>query len=60
MARHAPEHERDAGGDPAVLAAKSELRREVWNALQTARAARFPGADGRIPKFVGAERAGYR
>ena len=57
MARRVPNHERDAGGDPAVLAAKSDLRREVWRALKTARAARFPGADGRIPNFAGAERA---
>ena len=60
MARRAPDHERDAGGDPAVLVAKSDLRREVWGALKAARAARFPGADGRIPNFVGAERAAER
>jgi 5-formyltetrahydrofolate cyclo-ligase len=52
-----PNHERDAGGDPAVLAAKADLRREVWTALKTRKAARFPGAEGRIPNFVGAERA---
>lgn len=60
MARRPPDHERHAGGDPAVLAAKSDLRREVWSALQTAGAARFPGAVGRIPNFVGAERAADR
>jgi 5-formyltetrahydrofolate cyclo-ligase len=58
-ARH-PDHERDAGGDPALLAAKAALRREVWSAMKTSRAARFPGADGRIPNFVGAERAADR
>lgn len=57
MAPRPPDHEHDAGGDPAVLAAKSDLRREVWSALKTVGAARFPGAEGRIPNFVGAERA---
>lgn len=60
MARRLPRHDRDAGGDPAVLAAKSDLRREVWTALQSAGVARFPGAEGRIPNFVGAERAAER
>ena len=55
--RSAPRHDRDAGGDPAILAAKSELRDSVWGALQDASAARFPGARGRIPNFVGAEAA---
>lgn len=58
-ARH-PDHERDAGGDPAVLAEKSALRREVWGAMKTAKVTRFPGADGRIPNFAGAERAADR
>src|SRR5215210_1291245 len=52
-----PRHDRDAGGDAAVLAAKARLRDEVWAALRAAEAARFPGADGRIPNFVGAEAA---
>jgi 5-formyltetrahydrofolate cyclo-ligase len=56
-ARRAPEHAKDAGGDPDVLAAKASLREEVWDALQSAGAARFPGAFGRIPNFIGAERA---
>ena len=34
---------------------KDELREEVWQALQSARVARFPGAVGRIPNFIGAE-----
>jgi 5-formyltetrahydrofolate cyclo-ligase len=51
------DHARDAGGDPAVLEAKAALRREVWTAMKASKAARFPGADGRIPNFVGAERA---
>jgi 5-formyltetrahydrofolate cyclo-ligase len=55
--RRPPDHARDAGGDPRVLAAKAALREEVWAALQGAGAARFPGARGRIPNFVGAEAA---
>jgi 5-formyltetrahydrofolate cyclo-ligase len=53
-------HDRDAGGDPAVLAAKAELRDRVWSAMRGAKAARFPGAVGRIPNFVGAEAAAER
>jgi 5-formyltetrahydrofolate cyclo-ligase len=55
-----PDHETDAGGDPRVLAAKADLRRQVWAALKATKAARFPGADGRIPNFVGAEQAADR
>ncbi|MDQ3895650.1 MAG: 5-formyltetrahydrofolate cyclo-ligase [Actinomycetota bacterium] len=40
--------------------AKAALRREVWAALSDAGAARFPGAAGRIPNFVGAEQAAER
>ncbi len=36
------------------------MRREVWSALAEAGAARFPGAVGRIPNFVGAEQAAER
>jgi 5-formyltetrahydrofolate cyclo-ligase len=53
-------HDADAGGDAALLAAKAQLREEVWTALRSANAARFPGADGRIPNFVGAEAAAER
>jgi 5-formyltetrahydrofolate cyclo-ligase len=35
---------------------KQELREKIWTALQRNRVARFPGAKGRIPNFVGAER----
>jgi 5-formyltetrahydrofolate cyclo-ligase len=55
-----PRHDRDAGGPPELLAAKAALRDEVWRALWSARAARFPGAEGRIPNFVGAEAAAER
>jgi 5-formyltetrahydrofolate cyclo-ligase len=36
---------------------KAELRQTCWRALEAAGAARFPGTRGRIPNFVGAERA---
>jgi 5-formyltetrahydrofolate cyclo-ligase len=58
--RSAPRHDHDAGGSPELLAAKAELRREVWAALRAARATRFPGPEGRIPNFVGAEAAAER
>jgi 5-formyltetrahydrofolate cyclo-ligase len=43
-----------------VLAAKAELRDEIWAAMGAARVARFPGARGRIPNFTGAEAAAQR
>lgn len=55
-----PRHDHDAGGDPAVLDAKAALRHEVWDALRAAKVARFPGAEGRIPNFTGAEAAARR
>jgi 5-formyltetrahydrofolate cyclo-ligase len=60
MPRHAPRHDRDAGGPADVLAAKAELRQDVWSAMSAARVARFPGAAGRIPNFSGAEAAAER
>lgn len=53
-------HDVDAGGDPEVLRRKAALREQVWNALRETGAARFPGAEGRIPNFPGAERAAER
>lgn len=53
-------HDHDAGGDPALLAAKAALRDEVWDALVAAGAARFPGARNRISNFTGAEAAAQR
>ena len=41
-------------------AAKDEVRARVWTQLERERAARFPGARGRIPNFVGAETAARR
>lgn len=34
---------------------KDEIRESVWQMLQEKKAARFPGAKGRIPNFLGAE-----
>jgi 5-formyltetrahydrofolate cyclo-ligase len=53
-------HDHDAGGPAGVLAAKAELRDEVWAAMSAAKVARFPGAAGRIPNFTGAEAAAQR
>jgi 5-formyltetrahydrofolate cyclo-ligase len=36
---------------------KADLRQRVWQTLERAGVARFPGAVGRIPNFVGAEQA---
>ena len=60
MARPVPRHDRDAGGPADVLAAKAALRQEVWSAMRAAKVARFPGAEGRIPNFTGAEAAAER
>src|ERR1700684_4326097 len=57
MPRSAPRHDREAGGPADVLAAKAALRQEVWSAMRAAKVARFPGAEGRIPNFTGAEAA---
>jgi 5-formyltetrahydrofolate cyclo-ligase len=53
-------HDHDAGGPDDLLADKAAARRAAWDALQHAGAARFPGAEGRIPNFVGAEAAAER
>ena len=34
---------------------KDEIRRDVWDSLKQNRVTRFPGAEGRIPNFIGAE-----
>src|SRR5258708_13426861 len=34
---------------------KDEIREKVWLRLQEQKVARFPGAEGRIPNFIGAE-----
>ena len=43
-----------------MLDAKAALREEVWAALAVPGVSRFPGPDGRIPNFVGAEVAAER
>jgi 5-formyltetrahydrofolate cyclo-ligase len=58
--RPGPRHDRDAGGPAELLDRKAALREEVWAALSQAGVARFPGADGRIPNFTGAEAAAER
>jgi 5-formyltetrahydrofolate cyclo-ligase len=60
MNRAVPRHDRDAGGPAEILAAKAALRQEVWSAMRAAKVARFPGAEGRIPNFTGAEAAASR
>ena len=39
---------------------KDDLREQVWTRLTAAKVARFPGARGRIPNFIGAEAAARR
>ena len=34
---------------------KDQIRESVWAALHKSKVARFPGAEGRIPNFIGAE-----
>jgi 5-formyltetrahydrofolate cyclo-ligase len=53
----ASRHDHDAGGDPALLAAKAALRERVWADLDRPGVARFPKPANRIPNFVGAEAA---
>lgn len=53
-------HDADAGGDPALLAAKAAVREEVWAALDVPGVARFPKPANRIPNFVGADAAARR
>ncbi|MGH9026459.1 MAG: 5-formyltetrahydrofolate cyclo-ligase [Acidimicrobiia bacterium] len=53
-------HEQHAGGDEDLLAAKAALREQIWAAMSEPGIARFPPPDGRIPNFVGAERAADR
>ncbi len=39
---------------------KSDVRARAWQAIRDAGVARFPGVEGRIPNFVGAEAAAER
>ncbi|MDW8034447.1 MAG: hypothetical protein RMI79_05930 [Nitrososphaerota archaeon] len=36
---------------------KQELREEIWKRMDELKISCFPGAFGRIPNFIGAERA---
>ena len=37
------------------MQSKHQIREQVWDTLKKQRVARFPGAEGRIPNFTGAE-----
>jgi 5-formyltetrahydrofolate cyclo-ligase len=41
----------------ALPTSKGEVREMIWRAMDVRGVARFPGTQGRIPNFVGAERA---
>jgi 5-formyltetrahydrofolate cyclo-ligase len=56
MAAAVPERTRDLPPDRKPLA-KGDARARVWRDLEIRGVGRFPGARGRIPNFVGAERA---
>ena len=49
-----------APGLEAAARAKQAVRERVWGLLERERAARFPGARGRIPNFAGASEAAAR
>ena len=42
------------------MRSKEEIRRWMWEEMERKGIARFPGAKGRIPNFVGAEKAALR
>jgi len=37
------------------MKSKQQIRADIWQTLQRHKVARFPGAEGRIPNFIGAE-----
>jgi 5-formyltetrahydrofolate cyclo-ligase len=50
-----------ANTTPAVMSiTKQDIREQVWQAIEDSGVRRFPGTRGRIPNFVGAERAAER
>lgn len=51
-----PERSRDTRREPEPLP-KAEARAMVWRDMEIRGVGRFPGTHGRIPNFVGAERA---
>jgi 5-formyltetrahydrofolate cyclo-ligase len=40
----------------SAVKTKDAIRQEVWTLMQREKVARFPGAEGRIPNFIGAEK----
>src|SRR5262245_28706340 len=40
-----------------MVRSKQDIREDVWQAMERPGVRRFPGARGRIPNFVGAEKA---
>lgn len=42
------------------MKSKDTIRKEIWTLLTERKAARFPGAEGRIPNFIGAEACAKR
>jgi len=42
-------------GYGAAMSGKEAIRERIWTLLETKKIARFPGAVGRIPNFIGAE-----
>ena len=44
----------------AMMKPKDEIRKAIWTLLQNQKVARFPGAEGRIPNFIGAEACAKR
>ena len=49
-----------APGPDEAARAKQAIRERVWALVERERAARFPGAKGRIPNFAGASAAAAR
>jgi len=45
------------GEESEVKTRKDEIRTKIWNLMEEEKVARFPGAHGRIPNFIGADRA---
>lgn len=40
-----------------TIRTKQDIRKQIWDAMESARVTRFPGARGRIPNFRGASQA---
>jgi 5-formyltetrahydrofolate cyclo-ligase len=46
-------------GGIIIIDLKNEIREKIWNTLEKERVALFPGAQGRIPNFKGANEAAH-